>query len=157
MTLKDTQAPRLTAALDKQLEANKKFQASAQAIIDSLSPSPPPSLAQPSEADEKFEAETRALHDPPLGSPPPAASAALLPQESEDRYAKGWSDACDFIKPQQYELQRRYMLARRKIASLARWIKWLPVICFCCTLFGFVLGWWFTDLKEIFVQMRDRA
>ena len=21
------------------------------------------------------------------------------------------------------------------------WIKWLPIICFFCTLFGFVLGW----------------
>jgi hypothetical protein len=152
----DTQLSKLTEALDNQVEADKKFEANTQAIIDSLSssssapPSRPPlhhfepvtfDPAPPREDDRKLEKKA-ALPDPPSAPrrPPPAASP-LLPQVFEDRYAKGWSDACDFIRPQQYEFQRRYLLARRKIASLDRWMKWLPVICFCCTLLGFVLGW----------------
>jgi hypothetical protein len=144
MSLTDTQISRLTAALDRQLEADKKFEAKTQAIIESLSPSPPPPLApaQSAEADQQLEAKTKASPDPPPQGPPPPASPPLLPQVFEDRYSKGWSDACDFIRPQQYEFQRRYRLARREIASLGRWVKWLPVICFCCTVLGFALGWW---------------
>jgi hypothetical protein len=42
--------------------------------------------------------------------------------------------------PQQYELHRR-SIPNGKAASDG-WLKWLPIICFCCTLFGFLLGWY---------------
>jgi hypothetical protein len=144
MTLTDTQVSRLTAALDKQLEADKKFEAKTQAIINSLSSSSPPALApgQPREADTVRDKGKALLDIPPTPQSAPAASHPSLPQVFEDRYAKGWSDACDFIRPQQYELQRRYVWATRRLVSLDRWVKWLPVVCFCCTLFGFALGSW---------------
>jgi hypothetical protein len=113
MTSTDAQVSRLAAALDNQLEADKEFEARIKAILDPSSPLPAPPAA--------------------VASPPLSPSS---PQVFEDRYAKGWSDAWESIKPQLYELHRRYV-----VASESRWVKWLPIICFFCTLFGFVLGW----------------
>jgi len=167
MSETDFQRSRLTLASDEQAEAHNNFDAITQAIIDSHPPSSlapptspelpsPPRLhqfepltldqAQPREEEKELEKKTdspdpSASSDPsPLPRRPPATPSPLLPQAFEDRYAKGWRDACEFIRPEQREFQRRYTLARQKIASLDRWVKWLPVICFCCTLFGFALG-----------------
>jgi hypothetical protein len=116
MTSTDAQVSRLAAALDNQLEADKEFEARIKAILDPSSPLPAPS----------------AVVSPPLSPSIPPSMAQVF----EDRYAKGWSDAWESIKPQLYELHRRYV-----VASESRWVKWLPIICFGCTLFGFVLGW----------------
>jgi hypothetical protein len=117
MNLTDTQVSRLRGAIDRQIEADKQFEANTKATFDPSLPPPPP----------------------PTASPPLAPST--IPQVFEDRYAKGWSDAWGLIMPQLYELHRRYILTSRKVAS-DRWVKWLPIICFCCVLFGFVLGWY---------------
>ncbi|HKS72897.1 MAG TPA: hypothetical protein VJQ82_06835 [Terriglobales bacterium] len=163
----DTQRSKLMAALDEQVEADKNFDAITQDIIDShpsssLAPPTSPVLppaprlhhfepltfdpAQPREGETELEKKADAPDAPSLPRPPPAPP--LLPQAFEDRYAKGWRDACEFIRPEQREFQRRYILARQKIASLDRWMKWLPVICFCCTLFGFALGWSVANLTK---------
>jgi len=178
MALTDAQVSRLTAALNRQLEADKEFQAKVQAK-SSDPPSPSSSLASPLDAnkqcdadagamldqvlsppslaptallkpDEQFEAKTAWHHrsdaeappDPtPVPSPPAAVSSPVVPQVFEDRYAKGWGDAWEYVKPQLDELHRRYILRGMRLSSANRWIRWLPVICFCCTLFGFALGW----------------
>ena len=116
MNLTGTQASPMAGALDRQLEADKEFEARIKAIFDSppLSPIPAPA--------------------------PPAVPA--IPRTGEARYAKGWSDAWEAIRPQLYDLHRRYVLTGRQLASASRSLKWLPVICFGCTLLGFVLGWW---------------
>src|SRR5215475_12503098 len=118
MNLADSQVSRLRAALDKQLEADKQFEAKCKAILDP--PSSPPS--SPLEA-------------------PAAGSLPLVAQVLEDRYAKAWGDAWDFFSPQLLDLHRREILIGTRLSSANRWIKQLPVICFCSTLFGFVLGW----------------
>jgi hypothetical protein len=170
---------RLTAALDKQLRADKEFETKTKAEFDRPAPaslpdlpleadknseandatldssSAPPPLAPPLEPDKDSEANTSSHHHQPDAkrfkkkkgsrnqSPPSrsAATSALLPQVFEDRYARGWSDAWDLIRPQQYDLQRQYILARKRNASVDRWMRWLPVVCFVCTLFGFASGW----------------
>jgi hypothetical protein len=119
MTSTDAQISQLREAIDRQIEADKLFETDIRATLDDLSLPPPP--------------------PPP---PPPTASPPLAPptpEVSEDRYKKGWSDAWDLIMPQLYELQRRYILTSRVAAD--PWVKWLPIICFCCVLIGFVLGW----------------
>ena len=84
---------------------------------------------------------------PAAMSPRSAASPPLVPQPFEDRYAKGWTDAWDFVRPQLHELNRRYVVTGRRLSSANRWVRWLPIICFLCTLFGFALGWcWGTIL-----------
>ena len=134
-------------------EAAMQYDASAEALLDArLSP---PSLAPtaPPELDKQFDAapEPHLSHDKdrecqldttaaPTGLPP-AVSPPLVPRPLEDRYAKGWADAWDFIRPQLHELHRRYILTGTALLSANRWIKWLPIICFLCTLFGFALGW----------------
>ena len=174
MSETDFQRSRLTLASDEQAEAHNNFDAITQAIIDSHPPSslapptspdlPSPSRlhqfeplpvdpAQPREEEKELEKaekveKTDSLDPSPLPRTPPAPSSPSLPQAYEDRYAKGWRDACEFIRPEQREFQRRYVLARQKIASLDRWVKWLPVICFCCTLFGFALGWSVANLSK---------
>src|SRR5262250_613835 len=112
MTLTGAQVSRLRGAIDRQIEADKQFEANAKATFDPSSPPPPP---------------------PSTASPPLAPST--IPQAFEDRYAKGWSDAWGLIMPQLYELHRRYVASDR-------WVKRLPMICFCCVLFGFLLGWY---------------
>ena len=114
----DAQVSRLRGALDRQIEADKQFEEKVKAALNQSSP--PPQL-------------------PPAASPP--LSPSTIPQNLEDRYAKGWSDACGLIMPQVLELHRRPILTTEKAAS-DRWVKWLPIICFCCTLFGFLLGWY---------------
>ena len=178
-----TLTSRMTAALDKQLEADKQFEAEIEAISDP--PSTPLLLtpAQPLEADKQCEAKTEAILEPPSTapstnsappieaekqleaktpkrhrsrtkknkglldpsssplSPPAAISPPTVPQVFEDRYAKGWADAWELIRPQLHELHRRDILIGTRLSSANRWMKWLPIICFCCTLFGFALGW----------------
>ena len=114
----DGPVSRLRAALDKQLEADKQFDAKSKAILDPPSSTPSSPLEAPS-----------------AGSPP------LVAQVFEDRYARAWGDASDFFRPQLLELHRRVILTETRLSSANRWVKWLPIICFCCTLFGFVLGW----------------
>jgi hypothetical protein len=118
MNLPDGQVSRLRAALDKQLEADKQFEAKSKAILDPPSSTPSSRLEAPS-----------------AGLPP------LVAQVFEDQYAKAWGDAWDFFRPQLLELHRRVILTGTRLSSANRWVKWLPIICFCCTLFGFVLGW----------------
>jgi len=123
MTSTDAQISQLREAVDKQIDADKQFEADTRAALDlSLQPPPPPSTGSP-----------------PLAPP-------TLPQVFEDRYKKGWSDAWDLIMPQLYELQRRSILTGGVAAD--PWIKWLPIICFCCVLFGFVLGWYGRDVPQ---------
>lgn len=136
-----------------ELEADKEAE-TITVVLDS--PSPPPVTPDSPPEHKQFEPNTpprhrshakrhkakiKVLGDQPAESQRPAASPPLLPQVFEDRYARGWSDAWDLIRPEQYEFQRRYILAKERNASVDRWIKWLPVICFCCTLFGFASGW----------------
>lgn len=176
MSETDTEISKLAAASDKQVEADEKFEKITQTIVASLSPAapaPPSSPASPSpspssdpafiprlhrfepvtfdppeprEDDKRLETKVDSADPPPPPRPALAASPSLLPQVFEDRYAKGWRDACEFVQPQQHELQRRYLLAKRTNASLDRWMKWLPAVCFCCTLFGFALGWCVANL-----------
>jgi len=116
MTSTDVQISQLRGAVDRQIVADKQFEADIKATLDlSLRPPPPPPIASP-----------------PLAPP-------TIPQIYEDRYKKGWSDAWNLIMPQLYELQRRYNLTSSAAADPL--VKWLPVICFCCVLIGFVLGW----------------
>jgi hypothetical protein len=118
MTSTDPQVSRLRGALDRQIEADKQFAEKSKATLDPSSP-PPPQLR-------------------PAASPP--LSPSTIPEAFEDRYAKGWSDALGLIMPQLYELHRRSILRGR--AASDHWVKWLPIICFSCTLFGFLLGWY---------------
>jgi hypothetical protein len=137
-----------------QLEAEKEAE-TITVVLDS--PSSPPAVTPDSPPEhQQFEAnipqrhrahakrpkaKIKVLGGPPAESQRPTSSPPLLPQVFEDRYSRGWSDAWDLIKPEQYEFQRRYILAKERNASVDRWMKWLPVICFCCTLFGFASGW----------------
>ena len=134
-------------------EADKQYDTRTEALLDGrLSP---PSLAPtaPSELDKQFDAASEPylsydkdsecqldMTAAPTGLTP-AVSPPLVPRPLEDRYAKGWADAWDFIRPQLHELHRRYILTGTALSSANRWIKWLPIICFLCTLFGFALGW----------------
>jgi len=122
MTSTDAQISQLREAIDRQIEADKLFETDIRATLDLSLPPPPPPTASP-----------------PLAPP-------TIPQVSEDRYKKGWSDAWDLIMPQLYELQRRYILTSRVAAD--PWIKWLPFICFCCVLIGFVLGWYGKNVPQ---------
>jgi hypothetical protein len=115
MTSTDARVSRLRGALDRQIEADKQFEEKVKAALNQ--PSPPPQL--------------RSAASPPL-------APSTVPQAFEDRYAKGWSDAWRLIGPQLHELHRRSILQ----AASDRWVSWLPIICFCCTLFGFFLGWY---------------
>jgi len=119
MTLTDAQVSRLRGALDRQLEADKDFEAKTKARPELPSPERPPT-------------------PPAVVSPP--LSPSTIPPTIQDRYAKGWCDAWDSLRPQLYELHRQTILAETLVRD--RWLKWLPVICLCFTLFGFVLGWW---------------
>jgi hypothetical protein len=141
-------------SLASPLEADKPYDPNAEAILDG--PFSPPSLAPtaPLELGKPFDANAPEPHlsrakdcegqlnrSPAPTSAPPAVSAPLVPRPLEDRYAKGWADAWDFIRPQLHELHRRYILTTTRLSSANRWIGWLPTICFLCTLFGFALGW----------------
>jgi len=93
MTSTDAQISQLREAIDRQIEADKLFEADIRATLDLSLLSPPP---------------------PPTASPP---LAPPTPEVSEDRYKKGWSDAWDLIMPQLYELQRRNILISRVAAD----------------------------------------
>src|SRR5215472_12378501 len=118
MTSTDPQVSRLRGALDRQIEADKQFEQKTKAALDPSSPPPSPPR--------------------PAASPPP--SPLTIPQAFAVRYAKSWSDAGSLIMPQPHELHRRSIPSGK--AASDRWLKWLPIICFCCTLFGFLLGWY---------------
>src|SRR5262245_3886624 len=107
MNLTDAQGSRLRAALDKQLEADRQFEAKSKAILDPLLSTP-----------------TSPLEAPAASSLPPVS------QVFEDRYARAWGDAWGFFRPQLLELHRREILAAIRLSSANRWVKWLPMICF---------------------------
>ena len=135
-------------------EANERCGANAKAVPDSPVSKPPLVTAVPLELNKQLDENVARLDlsrakecdgqphpAATAASPPTAVSPPLVPQPFEDRYARGWADAWEFVRPQLHELHRRYILVGTRLASANRWIRWLPIICFLSTLFGFALGW----------------
>jgi len=124
MTTTDAQILELRATIARRVEADKQIEEDIRTTLDrALSATPPRSTASP-----------------PLAHP-------TIPQLFEDRYKKGWSDACDLFMPQLYELKHQLILATKKVAA-DPWVKWLPIICFCCVLLGVVLGSWGKNVPQ---------
>lgn len=147
---------RLTPVLDNQLKADKEFASHTKGMFDPqveatldrrLSP-PLSALAAPLELYKQLEANVvgRQLSLDRDSSDPPYAPCNP-PAPLSDQCAKGWRHASDFLRPQVEELHRRHNLTGARLSSAKHWVKWLPIICFLCTLFGFALGWGMSTLE----------
>jgi len=125
LTLTDAQVSRLAGALDKQFEAEKSG-------VTALAPQQQPA----GDLDKPLEVEkSHAI------APVPAPL-----QQIEDRSQKPSIEAWEHLKPRLY-------LVQYKLKQFDRLLRWLPLICFSCTLFGLVFGW---SLRSWFVASDGR-